>query len=328
MNKNPLISIIIPVFNTRAFIRECVESIRRQSYTNLEIILVDDGSNDDSFSICKESEKLDKRVVVLRKKNGGVSSARNLGIKSSKGKYIAFVDSDDIIANDFIETLYNLIIKQSSDVSICNFSTFKKDENNTSFPVKKTLTLLGKQNAIESLLYQKQIQNSVCAKLYKRELIKKPYFDKNISYGEDLLFNYKVLTLSKKVIISSDIKYFYRQRPGSAMNSNFKRDMMSSLDAAFIINNDSGENHHNLIKATELKLFIEALVLILKIPTDSQVFADEYKRCLGVIVDNRRSVILNSQAKIAHRCYALLSIISIRFLKSSLLTKNSLKGLF
>ena len=128
MKNNDLISVIIPIYNVEKFLSFCIDSIVNQTYKNLEIILVDDGSTDNSGKICDEYALKDNRIKVMHKQNGGVSSARNVGLNIAKGKYIGFVDSDDYVENDMFEILHNLIIKNNVDISCCNKFVFKKNK--------------------------------------------------------------------------------------------------------------------------------------------------------------------------------------------------------
>ena len=116
-----LVSIIVPIYNVEKYIKECIDSIINQTYKNLEIILVDDGSPDCCPKICDEYSKKDKRIKVIHKENGGLSSARNAGLDVAKGEYVSFIDSDDVVDEKFIETLYNLCIENNCDISECNF---------------------------------------------------------------------------------------------------------------------------------------------------------------------------------------------------------------
>src|SRR4051812_47980519 len=124
---NPKISIIVPVYNVQSFIRECIESILGQSFVDFELILVNDGSSDQSGFICDEYSNTDKRIVVIHKENGGQSSARNMGIESAKGEFIGFVDSDDWIHSDMYKTLYSKVMETNAEIIACNLLKFDKN---------------------------------------------------------------------------------------------------------------------------------------------------------------------------------------------------------
>ena len=119
--KTTLISVVVPVFNTYLFLDRCIFSILAQTHKNLEILLIDDGSTDDSLQKCNAFKKMDKRIKVFHKKNGGLSSARNLGLQNATGEYICFVDSDDYVENNYIELLLTTIISKNTDVAVCSF---------------------------------------------------------------------------------------------------------------------------------------------------------------------------------------------------------------
>ena len=127
IKSNPEISIVVPVFNVEKFLKKCIESIISQSFSNFEVLLVNDGSTDGSLDICLQYTKIDDRVKVINKKNGGLSDARNAGIKYATGKYICFIDSDDFIEKEYLQKLYKNIVKYNSDVSMCEY--FITDEN-------------------------------------------------------------------------------------------------------------------------------------------------------------------------------------------------------
>jgi len=126
---NELISIIVPIYNVEIYLEKCLNSIINQTYKNIEILLINDGSSDNSLRICKKYQKKDKRIVLINKKNGGLSSARNAGIDKASGNYLLFIDSDDYIEIDMIEKLYNNIKSNNADISICNFFITKKNKD-------------------------------------------------------------------------------------------------------------------------------------------------------------------------------------------------------
>lgn len=116
-----LVSVVIPIYNVEKYLRKCIETVIDQTYTNIEIILVNDGSTDNSLQICNQFKEKDKRIKVINKKNGGLSDARNVGIKNAQGKYICFIDSDDFISEKYIEELHNLIVENKAQIAVCGF---------------------------------------------------------------------------------------------------------------------------------------------------------------------------------------------------------------
>ena len=212
-----LITIIIPVYKVEKFIRECIESVINQTYSNLEIILVDDGSPDKSGEICDEYAKKDSRIKVIHKENGGVSSARNEGINKITGSYFTFLDSDDILDKQYIETLYNQIIKDDFDICICKTNEFTNS---------KELPAIVNNGIVKKFDFEKNdVENSISAiindyygsgaatKLYKK-IDDIPIFE-FIFVGEDLLFNIDYMNKVNKIVILNYNGYFYRTNEGS-----------------------------------------------------------------------------------------------------------------
>ena len=218
-NNQPLITVIIPVYKVEKYLRKCVESVIYQTYSNLEIILIDDGSTDNSGLICDEYAKKDSRIRVLHQKNSGISSVRNKGIDMAKGKYFTFIDSDDYVSLDYIEYLYNLITKYNADISICNFkliwknSKSKKDTKNKEF-------LLDSENAFKNMLFNQGINVSVWAKLYKTNLWRNIRFPINKVY-EDTAIIYKIIDKASKIAYGDKECYFYVAREGSISKQGF-----------------------------------------------------------------------------------------------------------
>lgn len=211
-----LISIIVPVYNVEEYLEECIESIRKQTYKNIEILLVDDGSKDKSGKICDDYLQRDNRIKVIHKKNGGLSDARNKGIKESKGKYLIFVDSDDTIDEDMCEVLYENIIKEKSDIAICELYSEKNKKIKKRIEIKNMTS----KEAIKEMLCQKLFDTSAGGKLFKKEFFNKIIFPKGKLY-EDLGTIYKIFELAKKITYIPVEKYYYRRRPNSITTSKF-----------------------------------------------------------------------------------------------------------
>lgn len=211
-----LISVIVPVYNVEEYLIECIESIKNQTYKNIEILLVDDGSKDTSGKICDDYLKKDDRIIVIHKENGGLSDARNIGIKNSKGKYLIFVDSDDTIDKDMCEVLYENIKKEKSDIAICELYSEKKLENIKKLEIKN----LSSKEAIKEMLCQKLFDTSAGGKLFRKELFNEILFPKGKLY-EDLGTIYKLFEIAKKITYISVKKYYYRRRPNSITTSKF-----------------------------------------------------------------------------------------------------------
>lgn len=207
------ISIVVPVYNVSQYIRQCLDSIVKQTYTNLEIILVDDGSTDDSGDICDEYAKNDIRIKVIHKENGGISSARNAGIKNATGKYIGFVDSDDWIDINMYSKLYKNIKNENAQISCCNrllvYSNVQKKYGTTSY-----YEVMNSKRAIELMCTYGYIGMSVYTKLYERELFNKIEFPIG-KKSEDVFIIYKLVDKASTIVYDATPLYYYRQRTGS-----------------------------------------------------------------------------------------------------------------
>lgn len=222
------ISIIVPIYNSEKYLKKCIDSILQQTYYNLEILLIDDGSTDKSKKICDEYKKKDSRIVFLSKNNTGVADTRNFGIKNSTGEYIGFVDSDDFIEKNMFENLINNIIIYNADISICNFIN-NKEEKKENGDVK----VLDRDETLKSVLVNDEISGFLWNKLYKKEILEnfKIELNKNISICEDLLFNCNYIKNIKKAVFTEQRLYHYIKRIDSAVNGQFNNKHLTLLDA-------------------------------------------------------------------------------------------------
>lgn len=218
--QNSKISVIIPVYNVEKYLKQCLDSVISQSYSNLEIILINDGSNDSSLSICREYEIIDERVVVINKKNGGLSDARNVGLDIATGNYIFFLDSDDFLDKKLLELLINQFSLFDIDIAMCSFTSFTDGTSDAKLPINKKCKSHIYRNKDESLkaLYSKKnnINNVVWNKLYKKNLFDTIRFPVG-KINEDMFTTYKLLFEAKGVLSINYPGYFYRVRKNSIM---------------------------------------------------------------------------------------------------------------
>jgi glycosyltransferase involved in cell wall biosynthesis len=214
---NPLITIIVPVYNVEKYLRKCIDSIIGQSYTNLEIILVDDGSPDGSPAICDEYSTQDERIRTVHRANGGQSAARNSGLSIMKGEYVTFVDSDDYVSPDYIEFLYKLLVENNADISQCGHYIVFSEPRQVNKYSDHGLVLFDKKQAIESLCYNGIYDVTAWNKLYKADLYHEIRFPEGRIY-EDTAVSHLVAERAKKIAIQMIPKYFYIQRYNSTAN--------------------------------------------------------------------------------------------------------------
>ena len=209
-----LISVIVPAYNIKNYISDCLNSILAQDFLGYEIVIVNDGSTDDTPKICSKYAEKYNKIKVIHQKNAGLSAARNTGIKNAKGKYLAFIDGDDIIDKNFLSRLYQAIETTGSDIAICNFIEFSETVP-TSAKASSEIKVVNRDEAVTALLIKQENRDVIaCNKLYKKELFKNIKFPVG-EIHEDNLTTYKLLAAASKVANIEDGLYFYRRHSGS-----------------------------------------------------------------------------------------------------------------
>lgn len=226
---NPLISVIVPIYNVEKYLARCVDSIVNQTYKNLEIILVDDGSPDSCPQMCDDYAKKDSRIKVVHKKNGGLSDARNAGMAVAKGEYISFIDSDDYVSDDFFECLLDVMNKENSDIAECSVVKFYEDNRFDEFSDDLSVKTYDTQDAMSALIAENPFHQHVWNKLYKTELVKDiPYAVGKLN--EDEFWTYQVFGRANKVSKLNKTMYYYFQRNSSIMGVGYNIRRLDALE--------------------------------------------------------------------------------------------------
>ena len=225
-----LISVIVPIYKVEAYLNKCVESIVAQTYANLEIILVDDGSPDTCPQMCDAWAAKDSRIKVVHKENGGLSDARNAGLAVATGEYVSFIDSDDWIEPDFMQTLLDAMDCTGADISDCATRLVDEDGNSLSIRGVGQDETLGTIDALVRLVKEDRIFQTVWNKLYRRSVIGDILFEKG-KYNEDDYFTYQVFDRARKIAIVSKPMYNYLQRGGSIMGVGYNPRRLEGLQA-------------------------------------------------------------------------------------------------
>lgn len=307
----PLISIIVPVYNVETYLAKCVDSILAQTYTNLEIFLVNDGSSDFCGKLCDEYAKEDKRIKVIHKKNGGLSDARNVAIDVTTGEFITFIDSDDYVTDDYIMTLYSLIEKYECKVSIALYNTFVEGSK------PKVVNRVYREDcqtnikAIEEMFYQEKYDTASWAKLYHSSLFATGIrYPKGIVY-EDLATTYLLIFQSDKVAFCNRRIYNYLLRRDSIEGSSFSsKKMDSALKVCELM-----ESHLDILgkvmQAYQCRMMSFFFHLLLKMPDGYEQRNMLYKRIKAI----RWSVLCNSRARKKARVASLLSYFGLGVVK-------------
>ena len=226
---NPLISVIVPIYNVEKYLARCVDSIVNQTYKNLEIILVDDGSPDRCPQMCDDYAKKDSRIKVVHKKNGGLSDARNAGMAVATGEYISFIDSDDYVSDDFFECLLDAMNKENSDIAECSVVKFYEDNRFDEFSDDLSVKTYDTQDAMSALIAENPFHQHVWNKLYKTELVKDiPYAVGKLN--EDEFWTYRVFGRANKVARLNKTMYYYFQRSSSIMGVGYNIRRLDALE--------------------------------------------------------------------------------------------------
>ena len=273
MKDIPLISVVIPVYNVEKYLRECIDSVLNQTYKNIEVILVDDGSTDSSGKICDSYQKLDSRVQVIHQKNQGLSGARNTGIDIMKGEYVTLIDSDDFVKNDYIRYLYDLIEKTGAMLSVCQPVLFRNDiENIRAGQIfdESFYVLDGSYNCMKDFLQNGNIGTVAWGKLYKRSLFNTIRYPEG-KYHEDVFTTYLLIDACQSIVVGNQEKYCYRQRQGSILHSSFSKKHLDIIEGKIEIYKYIEGKYPNLKTSAEQGIIYGANQCVLRIMGQGKV---------------------------------------------------------
>lgn len=309
----PLVSVLLPVYNVEDYLSICLESILAQTYQNLQIVLLDDGSQDNSSVICKKYAQKDKRVEFYQQKNKGVAETRNNLLSYAKGKYILFVDSDDWIELDMIEKLVYLSEFHKADIITCGYvindALCKKDD--------ETYQIWSKKEAVYQFLRHVNFRGFLWNKLIRTNLFHNERFQKDISYGEDALMCWYILQKVKNVLITNMSLYHHRINNNSISNERFGPKKMSAFDVWKIITNDTVLFWPDYIDVAYARSCIE-MTILLREASHSGYKHDENIKLLQTMIRENASLIYKTKlsswkmylyALIGGKSYKLLSLL-------------------
>lgn len=304
------VSIIIPIYNIQEYIKPCLESVLRQTHNDIEVILINDGSSDDSGSICDSYANQDDRVRVIHQNNLGVSAARNKGLAATTGEYIMFVDGDDMIDTNMVAYM----LDKASTNSNCTLVScaVTRRHNNIGISGENTLRF-NKVEASIDMLYMNNMDNGPCAKLIPSKIAKSIKFNPKITIAEDLDYIYKILQkIDNEVFINSSL-YYYRIAPGSAMTKPFtERRMDGFIATRGIVSHALKTGNDRMINAAKFRHFAEAFFVLSSIGGEQRKYRKQYNIACDEFNKYRFSVIANKEAPKKFRLLAVLSIINIK----------------
>ena len=228
--RNDLVSVVVPVYNVELYLEKCIKSIIEQTYINLEIILVNDGSTDSSLEICQRLAEIDNRIRIINKSNGGLSDARNKGISNAKGDYVICIDSDDFISREMIEVLIANANKYSADVSCCHFTNVYRTSSFPQYSDVNKSGVVGKEEFLEAYLYDSYISSSMCTKMVKRDIASKIQYEVGKLY-EDAFYHLELVKVADTFAYSTAPLYHYFHRENSITTSKYRKNNMHVIEA-------------------------------------------------------------------------------------------------
>lgn len=305
---NPLVSVVIPVYNVEPYLHECVTSVVEQTYTNIEIILVDDGSTDSSGTLCDEFALSDSRICVFHKKNGGLSDARNYGIRRSHGSLISFIDSDDYVSPDYIMHLYQALVRGKTDIATTSICIFREGE-----PPKEhkrdtaEFHVYDACEALEDMLYMRHLEPNAFPKIYKKELFDTIQYPVGKLY-EDIATTTKLIDKAGKIAYLDENDYYYRIRPNSIQTASFNPKKLDLLDQLNVVKSIVQTKYPSAINAYYSKEQSALFNLYMNIsPDDTKEMLEIAGGLWNGIKKNRISVLRDKEARPDARIASLLS---------------------
>lgn len=278
----PLVSILIPVYNVDQYLTQCLDSVIGQTYHELQIVLIDDGSKDGSLAICQEYAAKDSRIEVYHQDNQGVATTRNNLLDKVKGDYVLFVDADDWIEHVMVEFLVNKLTVHNADVAMCGMVV-----NNTLVKAEYTESLLSKEDCIKTFLFHKELKGSLWNKLVKTSLIHNARFHGGISYGEDALFCWHFLQSAQQILMTNRQLYHYRMNDESLSHEGFGPKKFTAYQVWTTICKETAEKYPQFVDIAKGHFCFSMLVLY-KNALHSGYPKDEIIQTLARVVNKYR----------------------------------------
>lgn len=303
-----LVSIIVPVYNLEKYIDKCVDSLVNQTYENIEIVLIDDGSSDASNNKLKQWSLKDRRIAVFEQNNGGMGSARNMGLENANGEYITFVDGDDYVTNTYIYDLYQGI-QVGSDISMIKRQLVDEDGIiiGKKIPSSLKIDILTEKETMETILYQNP-DTEVWGKMFPKEYFAEVKFPIG-KYYEDMAIMYRLIEKSKRVSYIDVVGYFYVQRQNSIINRSFSLNKMDIVEIGEELSTYIHRKYPDLEIAVANRLFAAYSNVWLQIPMNKERYIKENEILWNLIKKYRKKVILNKSKNAKARIGASVSIL-------------------
>ena len=303
-----LVTIIVPVYNIEKYLERCVESLINQKYSNLEIILVDDGSTDNSAAICDHYMHKDARIKVIHKVNGGLSDARNAALEVAKGDYIALVDGDDYVSRYYISNLVSALEVAKADMSMSWFENVLEDRSPSNTPSEvnaSEIMIIDAHDCVKRLLYQDYVETSACGKLYKKDLFLGLKYPVGKLY-EDILVTYETIHRSKKIALIKNIDYYYFQRRNSIQYQGFTINKLDAVKHIKMLELKVSKDYPDLTKAAACRVFSVVSNIYFQVENSNE-YKDIKSQLWSMIKQYRNIILKDKSARKKARAGALLS---------------------
>ncbi len=310
---NELISVVIPVYNVENYLRRCIKSVLRQSYDKIEIILVDDGSTDNSGKICDEFEKIDSRIKVYHKTNGGLSDARNYGLKYVEGSWITFIDSDDYIDKKYIEKLYSIAVNNNAEISICD-PVHVFGESQAEFEDSKMVRIYDRIEAIKTMWYQTSFLPSAWAKLYHKSVFGNICFTEGVIF-EDIDIMHEVLYKANRIAYTKGKYYAYIHRENSITTKKFAKRDLYILEVCNKIRKFAKKYNKDLINASKAYSVVGNMRVFINAPQTDEEYLEAIDGAEKYIKRNGLSVLKDKEVRKKTKAGILLFFINKRMLR-------------
>jgi glycosyltransferase involved in cell wall biosynthesis len=317
-----MVSVIIPVYNVQDFLARCVDSVLAQTYSDLEIILVDDGSIDISGDMCDEYAIKDSRVKVIHKENGGLSDARNAGLERARGSYVTFIDADDYVHPQFVELLVNTIKSTGAQIAACTWQELNDGDKPRRVRTKKPrCRIYTQEEAINSVFYQKQLNHSACSRIFETNLFRDLRFPEGALY-EDLAIIYPLLRKVNKVALLKAPMYYYMHRPGSIITTMTLR-RTQVLDHLEKLEEQVTAEAPQYLPAVRSRRMSACFNMLRLMPSNDPKWQPTKERCWSYVKNMRFLCIKDWNVRLKNKIACLLSYLGEDFLITTINNNRS-----
>lgn len=310
-----MISVIVPVYNVEKYLDECVQSIMNQTYTDFELILVDDGSTDKSGNMCDEYAQKASRVRVIHKKNGGPSEARNMAAIQAKGEYITFIDSDDYVTEFYLSKLINALDDYNADISAVLMTKVEEGQENVEKRHNSYIIQLNGNEALLNVLYQKDLDTTPCGMLFRKSIVLDNPFPVG-RFHEDDFTMYKYFENARNVVIVKSIEYFYVQHDSSIMHKQSHKILIDEVEASENLEKYFANSEIDKIKAAKSKKFSNYCQILLKNSNLENEDQELYRKIVTFLKNERKTIVFDKNTRMKNKVAALLLCFGIKTFRS------------